>query len=69
MNEAPRILREAFPEGHQSRLTFLDPLAETYSRRGRDLEAASISADLEESQIARFFGSSKFDDFLRSKFI
>jgi hypothetical protein len=53
--KASRILRETFPEGHQSRLTFLDPLAETYSRMGRTLEAASISAELEESQIARFF--------------
>ena len=55
MNEASRIWREAFPEGHQSRLTFLDPLVETDSCMGRTLEAASISADLEESQIARFF--------------
>jgi hypothetical protein len=53
--KASRILRETFPEGHQSRLTFLEPLAETYSRLGRTLEAASTRSQLEESQIACFF--------------
>jgi hypothetical protein len=52
--KASRILRETFPEGHQSRLTFLEPLAETYSQMGRTVDAADIKAEWLEGQIARF---------------
>jgi hypothetical protein len=52
--KASRILRETFPKGHQSRLTFLEPLAEAYSQMGRTEDAAAIKAEWLEGQIARF---------------
>lgn len=59
--KASRILSETFPKGHQSRLTFLEPLAETYSRMGRAADAAAVNAEWQEGQIARFLYESPRD--------
>jgi hypothetical protein len=55
LSKATEILAKNFPEGHQSRSVFLQPLAETYERMQRPAQAEVIRERLKSEMIGHFF--------------